>query len=138
MLAGVLIENEKGVEANSDGDVILHALFNALSQSVGGKSISYYVDPMVEKGIKDSKEYLKKALSLVEEAEYKINNIGIMIEGKKPKINEIEDKLIGSLAQLCNVDKEKIGITATSGEELGAWGKGLGIQCFAVVTVVKK
>jgi len=138
MLGGILIENERGVEANSDGDVILHALFNALSQAVGGKSISYYADPMVEQGIKDSKEYLKKALLLVEEAEFKINNIGIMIEGKKPRISEIEDKLKENLAKLCNVDKGKIGITATSGEDLTPWGQGIGLQCFAVVTIVRK
>jgi 2-C-methyl-D-erythritol 4-phosphate cytidylyltransferase/2-C-methyl-D-erythritol 2,4-cyclodiphosphate synthase len=138
ILGGLRIENERGLEANSDGDVILHALINALSQSIGGKSISYYADPMLEEGVKDSKEYLRKVLKLLNESEYSINNIGIMVEGKKPRITGIEDKLKESIASLCGVGKEKIGITATSGEDLSAWGQGLGLQCFSVVTVVRK
>ncbi len=138
VLAGVLIENERGLDANSDGDVILHALFNALSQSVGGRSLGHYADKMVEHGIKDSKEYLKEAVKLVTDRGYNVNNVGIMFEAKKPNISDYEEKIKYTIASLCNIDKEKIGITATSGEELSSWGRGLGIQCFAVVTVVKK
>ena len=61
-----------------------------------------------------------------------------MIEGKKPKIMPIEDQLKESIASLCSVDKSKIGITATSGEGLTIWGRGLGIQCFSVITITKK
>jgi 2-C-methyl-D-erythritol 4-phosphate cytidylyltransferase/2-C-methyl-D-erythritol 2,4-cyclodiphosphate synthase len=138
VLGGVLIENEKGLEANSDGDVILHALFNALSQSIGGRSLGHYADKMVENGIKDSKEYLKESVKLVTDRGYKVNNIGIMFEAKKPNISDYEEKIKDTITSLCNIDKSDIGITATSGEDLSAWGQGLGIQCFAVVTVVKK
>ncbi|MFH2028896.1 MAG: 2-C-methyl-D-erythritol 4-phosphate cytidylyltransferase [Nanoarchaeota archaeon] len=137
-LGGVLIEGHRGLDANSDGDVILHALFNALSQSVGGKSIGHYADKMFEKGITDSKEYLKEALAIVVERGYRVNNIGIMFEGRNPHISEHEDKLVESLASLCGIDKSSVGITATSGEDLTPWGKGEGVQAFAVVTVVKK
>ena len=137
ILGGVLIENEQGLDANSDGDVILHALFNAITQSIGKKSIGHYADPMLKKGITDSKEYLKLALSMLNEEDYKINNMGIMIEAKKPRLTSHEEKIKDSLANLLKIDRSKIGITATSGEELTDFGKGLGIQVFAVATITK-
>jgi len=51
VLGGVVIPDEAGLEANSDGDVVLHSLFNALSQAIGGKSLGYYADPMCEQGV---------------------------------------------------------------------------------------
>ncbi|MFH1642234.1 MAG: 2-C-methyl-D-erythritol 4-phosphate cytidylyltransferase [Nanoarchaeota archaeon] len=136
-LGGVLIENEPGLEANSDGDVILHALFNALSQAVGGRSLGFYADKMCSSGITDSKEYLKKALQLVSEREYQITNIGIMFEGKHPNISVYEDQIKKSIASLCSIDPSNIGITATSGEDLTSWGKGQGVQAFSIVSLTK-
>jgi len=138
VLGSVRIGNERGMDANSDGDVILHALFNALSQAVGGKSIGNYADQMLQNGVTDSKEYLKVALGLVDEAGYKVNNVGIMLEGRNPKLDDHHDNIKESIASLCGIDKEKVGLTATSGEDLTPFGKGLGIQAFAVVTVNKK
>jgi len=139
VLGGHVVENELGFEANSDGDIILHSLFNALSQAVGGRGLSHYADDMLEKqGIKDSKEYLKVALKLVADAEYKLNNVGIMLEGKKPRILPIEDDVKKSVALLCGIDVGMVGITATSGEDLSVFGKGKGMQCFSAITLVKK
>ena len=135
VIGGIEITGEKGFNANSDGDVILHALFNAISQGLGEKSISHYADDMCEKGIKDSKEYLKVILKIMEERGYSIGNIGLMLEGKKPNISDNEEKIKESLVQILGIDEEKIGITATSGEELSAFGKGFGMQCFCVVTL---
>jgi 2-C-methyl-D-erythritol 4-phosphate cytidylyltransferase/2-C-methyl-D-erythritol 2,4-cyclodiphosphate synthase len=138
VLAGVEIEGEKGFKANSDGDIILHALFNAISQGLGERSISHYADSMCENGIKDSREYLKVILKIMEERGYAIGNVGIMCEGKRPNISQNEEKLKESLSQILSLDKKQIGITATSGEELSAFGKGVGMQCFCVVTLNKR
>ncbi len=138
VLGGVEIDGEKGLDANSDGDVILHALFNAVSQATGGKSIGFYADKMYEKGITDSKKYLEKALKMAAERGYTIGNIGIMIEAKKPRIDEYEEKIKESIASLCTLDRSDVGITATSGEDLTPWGKGQGIKASAVVTLNKK
>ena len=138
VLGGVVIKGEKGFEGNSDGDVILHALFNAISQGIGERAISHYADDMCKNGITDSREYLKVILKIMQERNYKIGNIGIMIEGKRPMISPHEGKIKDSIAKLAGIEKEKIGITATSGEELTGCGKGLGMQCFCVVTLNKK
>lgn len=137
-LGGFVIPNERGLKGNSDGDVILHALFNAISQAIGKRSISIYSDKMcLEQGIKDSKEYLKIILKKLEEKNYKINNVGIMIEAKKPKLEPYHDKIKESLSGILKIEKEQIGLTFTSGEELTDFGRGLGIQCFAITALNK-
>lgn len=138
ILGGIEIPNEPGLKANSDGDVILHALFNSLSQAIGDKSIGCYADKMcLEQGITDSKEYLKVILEKLKEKNYKINNVGIMMELKKPRLDAYHDKIKESLSNLLKIEKNKIGLTFTSGDNLTEFGKGLGIQCFAVAIVNK-
>jgi 2-C-methyl-D-erythritol 4-phosphate cytidylyltransferase/2-C-methyl-D-erythritol 4-phosphate cytidylyltransferase/2-C-methyl-D-erythritol 2,4-cyclodiphosphate synthase len=137
ILGATKIPDESGLEANSDGDVILHSLFNALSQAIGGKSLSFYADPIYEKGIKDSSIYLKVALDMVKEKGFKINNIGIMVEGKRPRLSKHEELIKENIAQLCNLEHSQIGLTATSGEELTSWGRGEGLQAFTIVSLKK-
>lgn len=136
-LAGVFFKDEKKLEANSDGDVILHAIFNAISQAIGEKSLGFYADPECEKGVKDSSKYLEIILKKMKKEKFKINSLGLMIEAKKPKFDPITLKLRQSLAKILDLDIRKIGITATTGEELTSFGQGLGIQCFAIVSLVK-
>ena len=135
ILGSVKISDKNGFDANSDGDVILHALFNALSTAIGMKSLGFYADKMFEKGITDSKKYLEFILDKVKGKNLKISNVACMLEGKKPKIDEHVNKIKNSLSKLLKVKKENIGIAATSGEELTEFGKGNGMQCFVVVTL---
>jgi len=137
ILGGVVIQDCEGIDANSDGDVILHSLFNALSQSVGGKSLGFYADELCNKGIKDSAVYLKIALEMVREKGFKINNIGIMVECKRPRLDKYEELIKGKIGELCGIDYSKVGLTVTSGEELSTFGKGEGIQVFSIVSLGK-
>jgi 2-C-methyl-D-erythritol 2,4-cyclodiphosphate synthase len=138
ILAGILFANEQGVEANSDGDVILHALCNALASSVGKGSLSTYADKTcLEQGIKDSREYAKVAYHFVRDAGYRVNNVSIAIEAKKPKLEKRFPEMKKSIANLLEIEADDVGITATSGEGLTDFGKGLGIQVFACISIVK-
>jgi len=135
ILGGCTIADEKGFEANSDGDVILHALFNALSSAIGERSLGFYSDSMCKNGITDSKEYLKVILNKLNEKNFRINNISVSIEASKPKLEAHTDKIKESLSKILKIEKEKIGITYTSGEDLTSFGQGDGMQCFVVVTI---
>ena len=135
IIGGAKISDKDGFDANSDGDVVLHALFNALSTAIGMKSLGFYADKMLEKGITDSKKYLEFILRKVKEKNLKIHNVAIMLEGKKPKIDEHIDKIKNSLSKLMRVKKENIGIAATSGEEMTEFGEGKGMQCLCVVSL---
>jgi len=135
VIGSLKIADKGGFEANSDGDVILHALFNAISTAIGMKSIGFYADDMCKKGITDSKKYLEFILEKVREKGLKVSNVAIMLECKKPKIDEHIDKIKSKLSRLLNVKKENIGIAATSGEELSEFGKGNGMECLCAVSL---
>lgn len=136
VLGGCTIPNEIGLEANSDGDAILHALFNAISSAIGERSLGYYADKMCKKGITDSKEYLKAILNKLNQKDYKINNISIMVEAGKPKLERYTDSIKNSLSKILKTEKEKIGIAYTSGDKLTSFGQGKGMQCFVVMTII--
>ena len=133
ILGGYAISSEIGLEANSDGDVILHALFNAVSSAIGEKSLGYYSDPMCKKGITDSREYLKIILDKLSQKGMKISNVSVSIEAKKPRLEKYTERIKDSLSGILNIEKEKIGITYTSGENLTSFGQGKGIQCFVII-----
>lgn len=138
ILGGVEIGGQSGLEGNSDGDVIIHAVCRALEQAIGGESFSIYSDKMLQNGINDSREYLKIAIKHVKEKGYSVNNLGISLECQKPKIIPIAGKIKDSLAGILKLKKEEVGISATSGEDLTAFGRGEGIQVFAIVSLIKK
>lgn len=135
-LGGLTLSNHPKLKANSDGDVILHAIFNALSQAIGDMSLGFYADKICEQGVKDSKKYLEIILKKVRKQKFKINSLGIMLECKTPKIDPLNAKLKKSLSEILDLAPQRIGITATSGENLTLFGAGLGIQCFAIVSLL--
>lgn len=133
ILGGVLISKEIKVIAESDGDILIHALCNALNTAIGYGSLSLYATKMCRRGIKDSKEYLKKAVSLIKEKGYRVNNVSIMVETGVIRLEEWKERISQSLAEILEVKKEDIGIAFTSGERLTSFGEGKGIQVLAVV-----
>lgn len=138
VLGGIKILNQSGLEANSDGDVLIHALCNALESAIGEGSFSKYADKMCEKGTTNSAEYLKKALKNIDKQGYQINNIGINIEAQKPKIEPISKKIKNNLANIMKISPKIIGLVANSGEGLTAFGKGKGIQVLVITSLIKK
>lgn len=136
ILGGVVFAGHPGLLANSDGDVVLHALFNAISQAIGHRSLGVYADPICQSGVTDSRVYLAVALDMARQAGYTINNVGVSIEARRPKIEPMSAQMKTRLARLLDVDEDRVGITATTGEGLTAFGRGEGIQVFVVVSLV--
>lgn len=137
VLGGVQIDDVVGFEGNSDGDVIIHALCAAIEQSLGRKNFSTYSDDMCKEGIIDSKEYLKVAVNHMKEDGFEINNIGISVECKTPKILPIEGEIKQNLAPVLETKIANIGINATTGEEMTAFGRGEGVQVFVIISLIK-
>lgn len=119
--------------ANSDGDVILHAICNAISTALGGTSFSQVADPLCQQGITDSKEYLAKFVAMMQQKSYQIKNMSISVEALQPKLEKYSQHLKNSLAKLLQVSPEQVGIAFTTGEGLTAYGQGEGISCTAIV-----
>lgn len=139
ILGGIEIKGEKKLLANSDGDVLIHALCTGLLQAIGEKSLGAFADDWCKKQkIKDSKKYLSKILKKVNRKGFEINNVGVMLEGKRPNIDQISSRMKTKLAKLCKILPTRIGITAHTGEKLTSFGKGKGLQCFCIVSLKKK
>jgi len=135
VLAGVVIEGHPPLAGNSDADVILHALTNAISGVTCVNILGPVSDDMcLNKGIKDSSLYLKEALKYL--GENRIVHVSFSIECKTPKITPLIPKMRANLSKMLDLPENCIGITATSGEELTPFGKGEGIQVFCCVTVI--
>jgi 2-C-methyl-D-erythritol 2,4-cyclodiphosphate synthase len=133
MLGGVHIPGCPGLMGNSDADVVLHALTNAISGISGVNVLGKTSDTMcLEQGITDSAEYLKVALRTL--ATLRITHVSVSIEGKRPHLSAHIDSMKKSIATVLGIQPKDVGITATSGEGLTAFGRGEGLQAFVVVT----
>lgn len=135
MLAGVKIPGCPGLLGNSDADVVLHALTNAVSGISGVNILGTVSDRMcLKQGVKDSRAYLKKALSTL--GDYRCVHVSVAIEAARPKLEKHIPAMKRSLARICVLTAADIGITATTGEGLTSFGRGEGIQAFVMVSAV--
>lgn len=136
MMAGHPIPFKRKFSANSDGDVVLHAVTNAVSGFTGVNILGGIADELcLGQGIKDSRVYLERALEDMGDGE--VTHLSITIECLRPKLKEHIPYMKESLGKILNLDPSRIGITATTGEGLTEFGKGEGIQVFACMTIRK-
>lgn len=133
-LGGVLFEGCRGLAANSDGDVVLHAITNAVSGLTGVNILGEAADALCRNGITDSAVYLREALNALEQKNMRLRHISLSLECKAPKISPKTEEMRLRIAELCGISPERIGITATSGEGLTEFGRGEGIAVICVVT----
>ncbi|MCK5867359.1 MAG: 2-C-methyl-D-erythritol 2,4-cyclodiphosphate synthase [Mycoplasmataceae bacterium] len=133
ILGGVKFEEELALQGNSDADVVLHALCNGISGVTGVNILGKISDDLCVEGITDSSVYVKEALKYLQK--WQICHVSFSIECKVPKITPKIMDMKQNISKLLGLQVQDIGITATSGEELTAFGTGQGIQVFCIVTV---
>jgi 2-C-methyl-D-erythritol 4-phosphate cytidylyltransferase/2-C-methyl-D-erythritol 2,4-cyclodiphosphate synthase len=136
-LGGIALPDHPAFEANSDGDVMLHALANALLQAMGAEgSLSSVADPLIEKeGITDSRKYVEEILGQIKARGFSVGSVGFQVEGSSPRIDPLIPQLKQNLGALLRLAPDAIGVTATTGEDLTPFGRGEGLQCWATVTL---
>lgn len=139
VLGGVAIEKSGGLAGDSDGDVILHSLCNALSSAIGGDSLGTWADELcLNQGIKDSMAYVTTIMEKVVTKGFKVENVAISVEAKKPRVSfELAQIMKKTIASLLNTQSNQIGITFTSGDGLTSFGRGEGVQALSVVLIEK-
>jgi 2-C-methyl-D-erythritol 2,4-cyclodiphosphate synthase len=132
-LGGMIIPRCVGLSGNSDADVVLHAITNAISGIHGTPILGKIADDLcLRQGIKESAVYLKKTIELLRGCS--MVHISVSIEAQRPKLAEHLNAMRESIANLCSLPVAHIAITATSGEGLTAFGRGEGIQALAIVS----
>ncbi|MCX7774233.1 MAG: 2-C-methyl-D-erythritol 2,4-cyclodiphosphate synthase [Clostridia bacterium] len=133
MLGGIEIPGCPGLMGNSDADVVLHALTNAVSGISCVNILGKISDDMcLKQGITDSTAYLKEALKTL--AGKKIIHVSISIEAQRPKLAPHIERMRTRIAGLLDIPETSVGITATTGEGLTEFGKGNGMFCTVVLT----
>lgn len=134
ILGGIKIPHLPALEADSDGDVVIHAICNALAGALGKGSLGTYATRMAKRGIKNSQKYLKVILCEMERCHKSIRNCSISVEAGRPKIDPFAPRIKKNLSRLLKIPVENIGITATSGKKLTPFGRGEAIKCQVVCT----
>ena len=137
-LGGIKLEHENGCVAHSDGDVLIHAICDALLGAAGLDEIGVYfpdTDPAY-KGI-DSKILLKKVIDMIENKGFAIGNIDCVICLQRPKIKMRTLEMRECLSEIMGIDVDEITIKATTTEKLGFEGREEGVSAYVTVLIIK-
>ncbi len=132
MLGGVKVPHHRGLAAHSDGDVLLHALIDAILGAVGAGDIGLHFPPSdAQWKNKASSVFLAHALKLMQQQQLKIENVDLTIIGEDPKINPYRQAITENLQHL--LQTKMINVKATTTEKLGFAGRKEGLAVMASV-----
>lgn len=137
-LGGIKIPSDKGCIAHSDGDVLLHAICDAILGAAALGDIGRHfpdTDPEYEKI--DSKILLKRTYSLISKNGFSIVNIDSTVCLEKPKIADFIPGMRNAIAGILETSLENISVKATTAEKLGFIGRGEGVAAIAIALLEK-
>lgn len=136
IMAGIEIPYKKGMLGHSDGDVVIHAICDAILGAIGEGEIGIYFPPtdLTIMGI-SSKVIAEKVLEILKNKKGKLNQMDVVIIAEEPKLKPYYDEIKKSLSQIFKIQENKINIKAKTMEGLGDIGRGEGVICHAVVTI---
>ncbi len=138
-LGGVLVPHSKGTVAHSDGDVVIHAICDAMLGALKLRDIgTHFPDNEAEFKNIDSKILLKRSYELVKEKGYEMVNLDTSISAQQPKLKPVIPQMEETMAEVLGVDVDCVSVKATTTEKLGFEGREEGISVTAVVLLQKK
>lgn len=139
MLCGVAVPHERGLQGHSDADVGLHALTDAIYGALAEGDIGRHFPPSDPqwKGA-ESHIFLRHAVELATQKEFKISNFDVTLICEFPKIGPHADAMRSALSDITGVALDRISVKATTSERLGFTGRGEGIAAQAVVSLVRQ
>ena len=138
MLGGVRVTHGCGVVAHSDGDVVLHALSDAILGALALGDIGVHFPPSDArwKGA-DSAELLRHCIGLAAARGWRLGNADATVVCEQPRVGPHVLAMRERIAQACGVDVDAISVKATTSEKLGFTGRGEGIAAQAVALMVR-
>lgn len=138
-LGGVVIPHNKGCVAHSDGDVVIHAICDALLGAVAMGDIGlHFPDTSAEFSGIDSRILLRHVCQMIDERGYEICNIDCTIRAQRPKLREHIDTMRATLASTMQLDIDQVSVKATTTEKLGFEGCEEGISTSAIALLQSK
>lgn len=139
LLGGVLVPFEKGLLGHSDGDVLLHAIGDALCGAAGLPDIGRLFPDTDEqwKGA-DSRDLLREMVRLVHEAGWQVGNVDAVLIAQQPKISPHVDAMRESIAAILDVSTQEVNVRGKTAEKMGALGAGEGMAAHAVCLLLSR
>ena len=139
VIGGICIPYELGLAAHSDGDVLIHALCDALLGAAGLKDIgTYFPDNDCTYLNIDSKILLNKVMQLLQAQAWQVNNVDGTLILEHPKMKPHIDAMKSTLAPLLHLEEDRLSIKAKTNEKMGYTGAGEGVAATVVVTIIKQ
>ena len=136
-LGGIKIPYHSGLKGHSDGDVILHAIIDAILGAIRKKDIgTYFPNTKKFKNIRSPK-MLKPIINNLYKSNFLINNLDINLICEQPKVSKYRDKIINSISKFTNLNKDRINLKGKTVEKLGLIGKEKAIACEVIVSITK-
>ncbi|UZW59343.1 2-C-methyl-D-erythritol 2,4-cyclodiphosphate synthase [Lysobacter enzymogenes] len=137
MLGGVRVAHERGVIAHSDGDVVLHALCDAMLGALALGDIGKHFPPSDERWRgADSRAFLRHCSDLIAQRGYKVGNCDVTVICERPKVGPHAQAMRESIAADLGIAVDAVSVKATTSEKLGFTGRGEGIAATAVCLLV--
>ncbi len=135
-LGGIKIPYHSGLKGHSDGDVIIHSIIDSLLGAMRKKDIGTFF-PDNQKKYKNirSPKMLKSIIEILNNNNFYINNLDINLICEQPKVSKYRVKIIKSLSNLLNIDKELINLKGKTVEKLGLIGKEKAIACEVICSI---
>ncbi len=139
VLGGVEVPHTKGCIAHSDGDVLIHAICDALLGAAAlGDIGKHFPDTSSEfKGI-DSRRLLARVVELLREQGYRVGNIDSTVAMQRPKLRPYIDAMRAEIARTIGIDVDCVSVKATTTERMGFEGEERGVSAMAVALIVKE
>lgn len=138
VLGGVTIPFDQGIKAHSDGDVVLHALADALLGACAlGDIGQHFPDTGAEHANADSMQFIIKVMDLIAKQGFQVINADMVIIAQAPKMAPHINAMRHTIATLLSVEKNAISVKATTNEGMGFIGRGEGIAVQAIVSVMR-
>ncbi|WP_430403860.1 2-C-methyl-D-erythritol 2,4-cyclodiphosphate synthase [Fluviicola sp.] len=137
-MGGLKLPSSFGAVGHSDADVLIHAICDALLGALNLRDIGFHfsdTDPQY-KGI-DSKILLKNVMTLIKEKQFSVVNIDATVILEKPKVNPHIPEMQVILAELLEVEIDRVSIKATTHEKVDSFGAGEAVKAYAVCLVSK-
>ena len=134
VLGGVELESARGLAGHSDGDVIAHALIDAVLGAAGlGDIGSLFPSGAPEWEGASSLDLLSRAYVQVLDAGFQLENADCVFVGEEPRIAPVRDRMRARLAEAMGVEPSRVNVRATTTDQLGFTGRGEGLAALAVV-----
>lgn len=136
MIGGIEVPHDKGSVGHSDGDVLIHAIMDALLGAAALRDIGYQF-PDTDPDLKniDSKILLQKTLDLIKEKGFTLGNIDATVALQRPRISHLIPQMQEAISSITGLSLDDVSIKATTTEKLGFVGSGEGISAYAVVLI---